>query len=282
MTVGVETIAEIAREAQALGHHPMFEAALYEYTGDLIRFRKSQRHFNKIISQQFRFRVIGHLLHLHGQRYGAAAGGGATYTELAQACANFNSSPRHLKTMLGLMQIMGLVSKMPDTQDRRRKFYVPTPRLLAFVRRRVMCAAVSLDILHPRARYSQTLLDDEDMVVRVWATGGEEFALGPAMAEAMPQFHPFFRGREGAAPLIFAIMHADFRNVPCPSRSAIAAQFGLSKTQTTHLISEAVELGLVALTDTGAPCATDLLRDNYRRLVAFELAFFARHIRPPA
>jgi DNA-binding MarR family transcriptional regulator len=272
-------VAHIIHEARELSVHPEFDTALIEYTSDLIQFRKSQRHLNKIIAQQHRFRIIGYLLHRHAVKWLSDQSGGVTYTELAQACASYDSSPRHLKTMLGLMQVVGFVKVERDPDDNRRKFYVPTDRLMRFVRKRVMCAAISLDILHPRLRCSQILMEDKTAVVRLWATGGFEFALGPAMNEALPVFFAFFRGRDGGAPLTFALMHAHFNGCECPSRSVIAAQFGLSKTQVTNLVHEGAELGLFTLDAKGAPSTTALMHDSYRQLVSIELAFFARHIR---
>ncbi len=273
-------IAHIIHEARELRRHPEFDTALIEYTSDLIQFRKSQRRLNKIIAQQYRFRVIGHLLHQHGLKWLNDQTGGVTYTELAHACATYNSSPRHLKTMLGLMQVVGFVKVARDPDDNRRKLYVPTDRLMGFVRKRVMCAAISLDILQPRLRCSQILMEDKTATLRVWATGGFEFALGQLAAETLPEFFPFFRRRDGAAPLIFALMHARFNAQDCSSRAVIAAQFGLSKTQVSNLVHEGAELGLFTLDAKGVPSPTNLLSDSYRQLVSIELAFFARHIRP--
>lgn len=273
-------IKELLHQAQELRGHPEFDTALTEYTSDLIQFRKSQRHLNKVMAQNHRFRIIGHLLHRHGVKWLNDGQGGVTYTELSQACTHYDSSPRHLKTMLGLMQMVGFVKATPDTKDHRRKLYVPTDRLLGFVRKRVMCGASSLDIIRPRLRYSQILRDDPSAIVRLWATGGLEFALGPAMAQTMPVFFGFFRGREGGAPLCFAVMHAHISGYECPSRAKMASQFGLSKTQVTKLIHEGTVLGLLATDTKGIPAPTALMAENYRQLLSLELAFFARHIRP--
>jgi DNA-binding MarR family transcriptional regulator len=276
----LSAVADIYGEAEALRRHPEFDTALREYTLDLTQFRKRQRHLNKVIAQTQRFRIIGHLLHRHGVKWLEDNTGGVTYTELAQACTVFDSSPRNLKTMLGLMQVTGFVKVTRDPTDHRRKLYVPTDSLIRFVRGRVMCAATSLDILKPRLRCSQILREDPSAIVRVWATGGLEFALGPAMAKSMPVFFPYFRTREGGAPVTFAIMSAYFSGTECLSRARIAQQFGLSKTQVSLLMKDGAKLGLLTFDDKGTPLPSACMQDHYRQLLSLELAFFARHIRP--
>lgn len=96
----------------------------------------------------------------------------------------------------------------------------------------------------------------------------------------MPAFTCFFGKREGAIPVVLAIMLSDIESTPLPSRAQIAKRFGLSKTQVSNMVAEGARLGFFSAGETGAPRATAHLRDRYARFVSIELAFYARHMRP--
>jgi hypothetical protein len=96
----------------------------------------------------------------------------------------------------------------------------------------------------------------------------------------MPKFVAFFGGREGASGVILAVMQAEFDDVPLPSRAALAHRFGLSKTQVTKIIAEGVALGFFSTDPAAVPSSTTELREEYRRWISLELAFYARHMQP--
>lgn len=273
--------AERLDEEARLRALPVFSAVVREYTANLIQFRQSQRVINKLIASEARFRVIGHLLYLYSDRERFGPQGGATYGRLRALCEEHGQvSPRVLKTVLTLLGVTGFVDARPDPHDRRRKFYRPTARMLAFVRARLAPTVTLLDLLQPQARRGELLRDDPSFVERFLVSGGRDQIEGRHPADRMSEFMAFFATREGAAAVTPSIALADIDGVAAPSRAQLARRFGLSKTQVSNVIDEGVRRGFLTLDAQAGPAPTPKLRESYAQWISIELAFFARHMQP--
>lgn len=267
-------LAEAAR-LQAL---PNFRTAARDYTATLAQFREALRLFNKLIANETRFRLVRYLVYLDADREAYGDDGGATYSRLLDLCSRRNEvSPRVLKTMLALLSLTGFVNTRRGTRDSRQKFYHPTPRMHAFVRQRVVGAARVLDVLEPECQRAAAF-EASDGLRRFLVSSGRQLSSGEALIDRMPEFIAYYGGPEGAAPLVFSVMLADFDGTPLPSRAAIARRFGLSKTQVSNLIADGAQRGYLALDAKGVPMATDRLRAEFPRWIAIELAYHARHM----
>jgi len=267
-------------EAAALRALPQFPQAVREYTTSLARFRESLRIFTKLVANETRFRTVRFLLYLDADRERFGDDGGASYSRLLELCTRRQEvSPRVLKTTLALLTLTGFVETRRGTTDSRQKFYHPTARLLDYTRQRVSHAARVLDLLEPQLQRARRLEEDPNFLRRLLAAAGRGAIDGTPPAERMPEFMAFYGGQEGAAPLVFSVILADFDGLAVPSRAAIAKRFGLSKTQVTNLIADAARLGYVSVDDKGVPAATPELRATFQRWVSIELAYHARHMR---
>lgn len=271
----------IAIEAARLAALPEFPKAVRQYTLATARFRESPRLANKLISYHTRWRVVGYLLYLAADRETFGPLGGATYGRLLELCtARKTASPRVLKTVLALLKITGFIETASDGLDRRLKYYRPTAKMAPFIDRWLGYAVTTLDILQPEASRTGLLHDDPGLAERFFVTMGRGHATGQLLTDRMPEYTAFFADRDGATAVMLMVMLADIDSTPVPSRAAIAQRFGFSKSQITRVLVEGEALGYFKLDAAGIPTPTQRLRDDYRRWISIELAFYAEHIRP--
>lgn len=271
----------IAVEAMRLAASPAFPQAVHQYTVATARFRESPRIANKLISYHTRWRVVGYLLYLAADRETFGPLGGATHGRLLELCTpRKTASPRVLKTVLALLKFTGFVETVTDVVDRRLKLYRPTAKMAVFIDRWLSYAVATLDILEPDVNRTGLMRDDLGLAERFFISSGRSHAAGMLLTDRMPEFMAFFAEREGATAVMLAVMLADIDGTAVPSRAAIAQRFGFSKSQIAKVLIEGEALGYLNLDAAGVPCATQRLRDDYRRWISIELAFYAQHIRP--
>jgi DNA-binding MarR family transcriptional regulator len=268
-------------EAAQLRASPAFPDAIREYTVAIARFREAPRLINKLMASETRFRLTAYVFCFaaYYERHGPL--GGVTYTQLLELCEQREElTPRTLKTTLTLLKLAGFVKTSRHPSDRRSKSNHPTPRMVDFVKSWMPHAVNALDAVQPEIQRAQMLAQDPDFIPRFAAAAGHEHATGIPLIDRMPEFTRFFGKREGAIPVVLAVMLSDITGTPLPSRAQIAKRFGLSKTQVSNMIAEGTELGFFSADETGIPHPTGYLRDSYARFISIELAFYARHMRP--
>ncbi len=268
-------------EAAQLRASPAFAAAVREYTVAIARFREAPRLINKLMASETRFRLTAYVFCFaaYYERHGPL--GGVTYTQLLELCSQREElTPRTLKTTLTLLKLAGFVKTSRNPSDRRSKSYHPTPRMVDFVKSWIPHAVNALDAVQPEMQRAQMLAHDPDFIRRFAAAAGHAHAAGIPLIDRMPEFTCFFGKREGAIPVVLAVMLSDIGSAPLPSRAQIAKRFGLSKTQVSNMVAEGTELGFFSVDETGIPGATAHLRDSYARFISIELAFYARHMQP--
>ena len=268
-------------EAAQLRASPAFAAAVREYTVAIARFREAPRLINKLMASETRFRLTAYVFCFaaYYERHGPL--GGVTYTQLLELCSQREElTPRTLKTTLTLLKLAGFVKTSRNPSDRRSKSYHPTPRMVDFVKSWIPHAVNALDAVQPEMQRAQMLAHDPDFIRRFAAAAGHAHAAVIPLIDRMPEFTCFFGKREGAIPVVLAVMLSDIGSAPLPSRAQIAKRFGLSKTQVSNMVAEGTELGFFSVDETGIPGATAHLRDSYARFISIELAFYARHMQP--
>lgn len=273
--------APLLAEAAQLRASPAFAAAVREYTVAIARFREAPRLINKLMASETRFRLTAYVFCFaaYYERHGPL--GGVTYTQLLELCSQREElTPRTLKTTLTLLKLAGFVKTSRNPSDRRSKSYHPTPRMVDFVKSWMPHAVNALDAVQPEMQRAQMLAHDPDFIRRFAAAAGHAHAAGIPLIDRMPEFTCFFGKREGAIPVVLAVMLSDIGSAPLPSRAQIAKRFGLSKTQVSNMVAEGTELGFFSVDETGIPGATAHLRDSYTRFISIELAFYARHMQP--
>jgi hypothetical protein len=251
-----------------------FAAVLRDYTSALVRFRQDPRFVNKLVSHQTRFRLVNHLLCRHAEKVLAGGPGGVTYSEMLDLCAtNPDIGLRVLKSMLPMLVVTGHAAVARDANDRRVKIYTPTERLLAVARLRLEPIVAALQVLQPDIPRAAALRNDPGFLMRAVYLGGHSDHAISFLISCLPEFTAFSGSREGAAPVVYAVMLADMDAAPLKSRTALAKQFGLSKTQVWSVFAEGERLGYFAGQGDAVPVATDRLRRDYANWTALELAF---------
>ncbi|MDP2408913.1 MAG: hypothetical protein Q8M26_01370 [Pseudolabrys sp.] len=270
-------------QAERFAAMPSFDEAVRAYIDGMTGFRRSNRLMNKLIFSHARWRLAGYLLYLNADRERYGPDGGATYGHLLAMCNRPPEiSPRVLKTMLALLQFTGFVTVARNKSDSRSKIYQPTPRMQDFMQPWLRYATGTLDILEPDMRRAQLWKDDPGFIDRFLVSSGRAHETARPLVQYMPEWVAFFGTREGAGAVVLAIMRADIDGTAVPSRAELSRAFGLSKTQVTKVLQIGEAQGYFTLDAAGVPAATDLLRTTFRQWVATELAFYARHMRPPA
>lgn len=251
-----------------------------DYTSALLGFRQDPRVVNKLISNETRFRVINHLLFVHAEKILAGGAGGVTYGEMLDLCAQFpHIGLRVIKSMLPMLVLGSFANVTRDPHDHRVKIYTPSEKLIATVHARLAPIVAALKVLQPDIPRDELLRDDPMFFWRaIYINGRAQLGGGP-LVTWMSRFNRFTGSREGAGQVIYAVMLADMDGAPLLSRSALAKQFGLSKTQVWSVFAEGERIGYFS-DEGGVPVATKKLRDEYRDWTSVELAFSAGVLRP--
>ncbi|MBX3446707.1 MAG: hypothetical protein KF765_08120 [Parvibaculaceae bacterium] len=265
--------AKLRQKAQTFCESPLFPRVMRDYTAALVAFRRDPRVVNKLISQEARYRVVNHLLSLHAGKMLAGGAGGVTYGEMLGLCSAFPEvGSRVLKTMLSMLVLTGFASSRRDPADRRVKIYTPSAKLVAVACSRLAPIVDALQVLEPDVPHAAALRNDPTFWMRAIHRNGRPQLDSEVLHSHMPEFIAFAAGREGAAQIVYAVMLADMDAAPLPSRSALARQFRLSKTQVWSVFAEGERLGYFAAGDGTAPVATDKLHRQYTEWTALELA----------
>ncbi|MBL8596924.1 MAG: hypothetical protein JNL14_04225 [Devosia sp.] len=263
-------------EAAALRAQPQFDAAVIAYCAGLVRFREQTRLMSKLNANETRLRVVGYLLHLSSVSRQAGGDGGVSYGTLRDISAG-EVSDRVLKTMLALLQVLGLVECWRSVSDRRVKYYRPSPRTLELARH--VCQQRRGARLHRTGRRTRATAGPRSGVLQPHAGRGRTGACGRSTGQPHARFHRLLRrarrGRGGLHPSAAGALTGS----PVDSRAALARQFGLSKSQVADVIAAGVGLGYFSLDPTALPTPTPALRDHLTRWISIELAFMARHLR---
>lgn len=272
----------LLQDAAGLAAHPAFADAVKLYCVALARLREAPRMVNAIIATDVRWRILGYLLYLSADRERFGPQGGATYGRLLALCTrNQEASPRTLKTLLGLLRVSFLVRVVHDDTDARIRLYVPTERLDGFVQQWLRYATAALDLLEPEMRRANQV-DDPAFAVRFHVSGGRaHLADAVPLADRVPAPLSALKSMLGSYSVIVGILEAELRDQPQPSAATLARRFGLSRSQVANVFDAGLAAGVFAAGANGKLAATPALHDSFARWISIELAFYARHMRPP-
>lgn len=272
---------QLVSDAQRLALHPKFPQAVQAYCVELARLREAPWLLNALIATEARWRIIGYLLYLASDTERFGPQGGATYGRMLDLCTQRQEvKPRVLKTLLGLLKFSGVVTVVPDAQDRRIGYYRTTPKFDGFTKAWLTYAATALDLLEPKLE-RQSYLDDPAFAIRFNVSGGRAHLSDEIpLVDRMPQPLADLNVMSGSFSIIVGVMEADTSGLPPPSRAGLASRFGLSRGQVLNIIKAGVSLGLFQAGKSSVG-PTPLLREVFHQWVSIELAFYARHLRPP-
>lgn len=275
----IRTEAELLAEADALKALPSFESAVKRYTRDMVAFREAARPYGKLIANEDRFRVVNFFFPLWAESLASGGSGALTYGELYEVCRRGEVTSRVLKNTLALAVHLGFLTRAPNPSDRRSRLYAPTELMVRFPYQWMVPATVAIDMLIPGPSLTERIQSDFRLLIHFFRSAGREFDAGLQPARLVPRFMQFSGHKEGATLLAMSLLAAEMAELPYPTRSEVAEQFALTKSQVSQLVATGVEMGFFAITE-GVTHPTDALREGHADWVAVALAFLNHHLRP--
>lgn len=272
----------LLRTAARFAAHPDFPLAVRTYATGLARFREAPRLVNMVVSTDVRWRIVGYLNYLDADRERFGPEGGATYGRLLDLSTRHGeATPRTVRSLLALLQVSGLVRRTVGRADRRQIFYHPTERMRAFVRDWLRYATAALDVLEPDMRRG-SLVGDPRFAEAFAVSGGRAHLEDPIpLADRVPTPLSSLRAMLGSYSVILAVLQARIEGTATPGSRRIAGRFGLSRSQVDRVVQAGLQRGLFVSDEEGRPVPTAALEESFRRWISIELAFYARHLRPP-
>ena len=271
-------MAQLREQAAHLQSLPAFPAALGQYIVELAAYREASKPFGKLIANEDRYRVVNFICAVWAEVVAAGGSGAMTYGQLYNIVERGEVTARMLKTTLSLATFLGFLVKSPNPDDRRSWLYTPTELMLGHPRQWGMANALPLDALLPgRQRVERMQRGDRDAIVHLLRSAGREFIAGVQPMTVQLEFMEFWGHKEGAALFSLGLLGAEAQGLPTPSRTQLAARFGLSKSQVTHVVAMGRELGLYTVED-GLVIPTDLLREQHAEFAALCLVFLEPHM----
>jgi hypothetical protein len=271
------------RFASAIAADPNFDHAVVSYIESLVAWRRGLGGFNKVVSCGARQRIMKSVLRLH---YGNATDNpddGATFERLLALANPVDGSdtcgPRVLRTVIALAQRTGHLHVSKGWFDRRLKILRPSEKWVAQEAERHEAALQSLQLLVlDRSRHFSPPRGAA-LVARLATASQFDDACGVTLGTPDAGLRAVC-ALDGGLATAFAVTDAFLRDRRIPSHKEIGASFRLSASQARKILRLAADHDLVVFDRLGKITdASGLVRES-RRLIAHELAIYARCVAP--
>jgi len=269
--------------ASAIAADPHFDAAVVSYVEALVAWRRGLGNFNKVVSCGARQRIMKSVLRLH---YGNATDNpddGATFERLLNLANPEDGSdtcgPRVLRTVIALAQRTGHLHVTKGWFDRRLKILRPTEKWIAQEVERHEAALQSLQLLAlDRSRFSNPPRGAA-LVARLATASQFDHACGLTLGAPDGGLRAVC-ALDGGLATVFAVADAFLRDKRIPSHKEIGSSFRLSASQARKILRLAADHDLVVFDRLGEISDASGLVKQGRRVIAHELAAYARCIAP--
>lgn len=275
----IRTEGELRARADSLKALPQFESAVAGYTRDMVAFREAVRPYGKLIANEDRFRVVNFFFPLWAESLAGGGSGALTYSELYEVCRRGEVTSRVLKNTLAMAVHLGFLTRLPNPSDRRSWLYTPTEPMIRFPYQWMVPATTALDELIPGQSLTEWIQSDFRLLIHFFRSAGREFDAGLQPARLIPRFMQFSGHKEGATLMAMSLLAAEMSGLAYPTRSEVAAQFGLTKSQVSQVVATGVEMGFFVIR-SGVTQPTPALREGHADWVAVALAFLDHHLHP--
>ena len=267
------------RFARAIAADPHFDAAMVSYVESMVNWRRSLGGFNKVVSCGARQLIMKSVLRLHFGNASDNPDDGATFERLlslANPCDGDNAcGPRVLRTVISLAQRTGHLYVSKGWFDRRLKILRPSEKWILQEAERHEAALESLQLLVlDRARRSP-LPRGVSLVSRLAVASQFDHAPGVTLGAPDGGLRAI-AALDGGLATAFAVLEAHLRGKRIPSHKEIGASFRLSASQARKILRLAADHGLVSFDRLGKVADASGLAAECRRLIAHELALYAR------
>ena len=250
--VAAFTAMDLEAKIAALRAHPAFPQAARNMAIGLTGFYRGGPLLNWLMDDRARV-VLSHVvLHCHYARDPADPSSGLTPTRIKQLCCEFDlCSPGRATAMVSLMRFAGYLAADPDSDDRRRRPLVATPKLLELLRPRWRSHFMSGIPVFPDGAVLADRLDDLAFVRAFLAAMFGRYKDGFRLIMYTPGLGLF--GDRSAGMMIASTLlaaGAEDDTVP-PSRpfaisiSELSRRFGVSRVHVAKMLRDAVQDGLI-------------------------------------
>ncbi len=271
----------IDRFAQAIAVDRHFDAAVVSYIEALVAWRRGLGGYNKVVACSARHRIMKSVLRLHFSNATDNPDDGATFERLL-ALANLSEGdegcgPRVLRTVIGLAQRTGHLQVSQGWFDRRLKILRPTEKWIAQEAERHDAALKSLRLLsHERTRHLNAPRGAA-LVARLATSAPFDCALGLTVGAPDGGLRAIM-ALDGGIATALSVADAFLRGKRIPSHKEIGASFRLSASQARKILRIGADHGLIGFDRHGKITEASGLVAQCRRLIAHELALYARAV----
>jgi hypothetical protein len=267
--------------ANAIAADRNFGGAVTSYLEAFVTWHRSLGNFNRLVSSIPRRRIMQRILCRH---FGEVAGNpdnGATFERLLnEVIRERTCGHRMLRTTIGLARRSGHLSVSRGACDGRLRILHPTDKWIAGEIERHEVALASLSLLAQHRFCFTGRLRGVALVSRLAvASGYGGQAVGTVLGEPDGVLRSV-AALDGGLVTSFAIADAWIRGKRIPSTREIGASFKLSPSQALKIVRLAADHALVTFDNTGKIADASQLAAEGRRLVANELALYARYLGP--
>jgi hypothetical protein len=232
----------------ALRNHPRFPEAVRRTAESWVNLYQGNRLLNLMVNDSGRFWASMLTLHMHRVSCDDDPRPGLTVNRMKRLCAEQKICSRgRAEALIVLMRLFGYLAPAPDTDDRWRRWLVPTDLMLNLHRDRVRGTLGAMAIVMPEAARALSYVERPDYVIAHVSSICDQLLSGFRHALHVPDSETFTDRNAGIVILMSIVLAGDPADTFPPTRpisisqSAIARQFGVSRIHVRRLLSYAVE-----------------------------------------
>jgi hypothetical protein len=263
--------------ANALLTHPHFEKTVHYFCNNTIEWRREIGFINHLVTNYSRHLIVYYICSLHFANQTELPEGGATFSRVWEIVERRKDcGSRALRTILGVLTLVGYLRKVPGEIDKRTYAYEPTEKLLSHLSKHMIYMFRCFDILLNTDQYSKRMTEDPQYLADVMKYGGKAvFEHDIVLLESEHEFVKILH-MPGGTQTLYSIARSQIMQVDFPKPAELSKKYKVSMRQARSVIDYSVANGIMELDADGnlssALGATRLVRFALAR----ELAIYAK------
>lgn len=263
--------------SEAMLRHPRFEEAALYYFDNVMEWRREIGFVNSMISSYARNLIIAYVCFLYFANETGVPEGGATFSRIWSIVERRKDcGSRALRTVLGVLTLVGYFRKRQGEIDKRAFAYEPTQKLLTHYGHHQVKTMHCFEIMMgPDFRSRQGANDPAKIETMMRSSGKAAIVYDIAFAEFDPLLLKIANMSGGLATL-YSVARAHMNHVPLPQIADIARRYKISQSQARAVISFASENKLIGFDEAGNLLMAEPATHMIKKLLARELALYAK------
>jgi hypothetical protein len=262
----------------AILQHPNFDRATHHFCKNAIEWRREIGFINNLLSNYSRNIIVYYICALHFANDTGLPEGGATFSRLWEMVdIRKDCGSRALRTILGVLTLVGYLRKRRGELDLRTFAYEPTEKLLSHLRKHMANMMGCMDILLHTEKYSEQAKNDPTLLEHFVKTGGQAFLRGEInLFDAQPKLIKILH-MAGGAQTIYAISRAEILKTKFPLPAEIAKNYKTTVRQVKSVVDYCMAEGLILRDENNnfisAEGAANLIKFSFARELAFNVKY---------